>query len=123
LDARGLIEHAKGTLVERERLDEKAAFIDLRRAARSSRRELPDQTGEPVAGLPLPRGPAEPAAAAEHRVPQLDVEMLDADVAAFLEQDPGADGGIGPKLSLLLLGSLTTPPCQPLVRRLPCWNR
>ena len=43
--------------------------------------------------------------------------MLDADVAAFLEQDPGADGGIGHKLSLLLLGFLTTE-VVPLANRL-----
>jgi hypothetical protein len=33
---------------------------------------------------------------------------LDAEVVAFLEREPGADGGIGHRLSLLLLGFLGT---------------
>ncbi len=40
LDSRGLIERAKGALMERERLDEQEAFTHLRRAARSSGRKL-----------------------------------------------------------------------------------
>ena len=39
-------------------------------------------------------------------VPQLDMATLDAEVVAFLEREPGADGGIGHRLSLLLLGFL-----------------
>ena len=35
LDSRGLIERAKGALMERERLDDQEAFTHLRRAARS----------------------------------------------------------------------------------------
>src|SRR5215218_4243379 len=46
LDARILIEWAKGALMERKRLDDQQAFIDLRRAARTSRREPPDGAGE-----------------------------------------------------------------------------
>ena len=41
LDARRVIDQAKDTLVERERLDDQQAFIDLRRAARSSGPRLP----------------------------------------------------------------------------------
>ena len=40
--------------------------------------------------------------------PRLDVATLDAEVVAFLEREPGADGGIGHRLSLLLLGFLGT---------------
>ena len=40
--------------------------------------------------------------------PQLDMATLDAEVVAFLEREPGADGGIGHRLSLLLLGFLGT---------------
>jgi len=36
LESRGLIERAKGALMERERLDDQEAFTHLRRAARSS---------------------------------------------------------------------------------------
>jgi AmiR/NasT family two-component response regulator len=36
LASRGLIERAKGALMERERLDDQEAFSHLRRAARSS---------------------------------------------------------------------------------------
>jgi putative methionine-R-sulfoxide reductase with GAF domain len=59
------------------------------------------------------------AAAAEisGRVAQVDMGALDAEVAAFLERAPGADGGIGQKLSLLLLGFLATE-VVPLVNRL-----
>jgi GAF domain-containing protein len=56
LDSRGLIERAKGALMERERLDEQEAFTHLRRAARSSGRKLSEVAGEVAAGLPLPRG-------------------------------------------------------------------
>jgi hypothetical protein len=42
---------------------------------------------------------------------------LDGDVAAFLEREPGADGGTGHKLNLLLLGFLTTE-VMPLANRL-----
>jgi GAF domain-containing protein len=108
LDARVLIEQAKGALMERERLDGQQAFIDLRRAARSSGRELPEVAGETVAGLALAHGRAEPTEAAEDRAPQLDVGALDGEVAALLEREQGADGGIGHKLSQLLLGFLGT---------------
>jgi GAF domain-containing protein len=39
--------------------------------------------------------------------PRLDMGALDGEAAAFLEREPGADGGIGQKLSLVLLGFLT----------------
>jgi hypothetical protein len=52
-------------------------------------------------------GRVELAVTADGRPPQLDVGALDDDVAAFLEQDPGADG-IGHRLSQLLLGFLAT---------------
>jgi putative methionine-R-sulfoxide reductase with GAF domain len=79
LAARRLIDQSKDILVERERLDDQQAFIDLRQAARSSRHAPPE-------------------------------------VAAFLEQRPGADG-IGHKLSQLLLGFLGTE-VVPLANRL-----
>jgi AmiR/NasT family two-component response regulator len=41
LDSRVLIEQVKSALVDRERLDGQQAFIDLRRAARSSRPKFP----------------------------------------------------------------------------------
>jgi GAF domain-containing protein len=56
LDSRGLIERAKGTLMERERLDDQEAFTHLRRAARSSGRKLSEVAAEVAAGQPLPRG-------------------------------------------------------------------
>jgi GAF domain-containing protein len=61
LDSRGLIERAKGALMERERLDDQEAFTHLRRAARSSRRKLTDVAREVADGQPLPRTrPARP---------------------------------------------------------------
>jgi GAF domain-containing protein len=68
LDSRGLIERAKGALMERERLDEQEAFTHLRRAARSSdgncRRwparsppACPCPADEPSPGRPQPSGP------------------------------------------------------------------
>jgi GAF domain-containing protein len=55
LESRGLIERAKGALMERERLDDQEAFTHLRRAARSSRRKLTDVAREVADGQPLPR--------------------------------------------------------------------
>jgi GAF domain-containing protein len=60
LDSRGLIERAKGALMERERLDDQEAFTHLRRAARSSGRKLSEVAREVAAGKPLPRGRARP---------------------------------------------------------------
>ena len=116
LDTRRVIDKARGALVELERLDDQQAFIDLGRAVRSSRRELPDQAGDAVADLALPNGPVEPAGTADSRTPQLDMGALDAQVAAFLEQQPGADG-FGHKLSQLLLGFLAAE-VVPLANRL-----
>jgi hypothetical protein len=116
LNTRILIEQAKGALMDRERLDDRQAFIELRRAARSSRREPPEVADGKVVSLPLPHGRADPAGAADGRVAQLDMGALDGDVGAFLEQDPGADG-IGRKLSQLLLGFLATE-VVPLAERL-----
>ena len=61
LDSRGVIERAKGALLERERLDDQEAFTHLRRAARSSGRKLTEVPGEAAAGKPLPRGRTRPA--------------------------------------------------------------
>jgi GAF domain-containing protein len=116
LDARILIEQAKGALVDRERLDGQQAFIDLRQAARSSRREPINQAGGKVDSLALPHGRAELARTAHGQAPQLDMGALDGEVAAFLEQKPGADG-VGHKLSQLLLGFLATE-VVPLANRL-----
>ena len=52
----GLIERAKGALMEREHLDDQEAFTHLRRAARSSGRKLSEVAAEVAAGQPLPRG-------------------------------------------------------------------
>ena len=57
--------------------------------------------------------PAEPARVANgngagHGPPRPDMATLDAEVLALLERKPGADGGIGQRLSLLLLGFLGT---------------
>jgi GAF domain-containing protein len=60
LDSRGLIERAKGALMEREHLDDQEAFTHLRRAARSSGRKLSVVAGEVAAGLPLPKGRTRP---------------------------------------------------------------
>jgi putative methionine-R-sulfoxide reductase with GAF domain len=106
LNTRILIEQAKGALMDRERLDDRQAFSDLRRAARSSRREPPKVAGGKVVSLPL-HGRAQPAGAADGRFPKLDMGAVDGEVAAFLEREPGADG-IGHKLSQQLLGFLTT---------------
>jgi GAF domain-containing protein len=61
LASRGLIERAKGALMERERLDDQEAFTHLRRAARSSGRKLTEVAAEVAAGRPLPRGRTLPA--------------------------------------------------------------
>jgi hypothetical protein len=116
LDSRVLIEQVKSALVDRERLDGQQAFIDLRRAARSSRRKPSEMAGGKVAGLSRPHGRPDPAGAADGRVAQLDMGALNGEVAAFLEQAPGADG-IGHKLSQQLLGFLATE-VVPLANRL-----
>jgi len=115
LAARMLIEQAKDTLVDRERLDDQQAFIDLRHAARSSRRDPPDRAVGRVDSLPLPHGRADPARTAHGQAPQLDMGALGGDVAAFLEREPGADG-IGHKLSQLLLDFLATEVVPPANR-------
>jgi hypothetical protein len=118
LEARNLIEQAKSALMDRERLDDQQAFIELRPAARSSRREPPDGAGGKVVSLSRPHGHVEPAGAAVDGdgAHQLDMGALDGDVAAFLEQQPGADG-VGHKLSQQLLGFLATE-VVPLANRL-----
>jgi AmiR/NasT family two-component response regulator len=58
LESRGLIERAKGALMER--LDEQEAFTHLRRAARSLGRKLTDVAREVADGMPLPRGRPRP---------------------------------------------------------------
>ena len=107
LEARSLVEQAKVALMKLERLDDQQAFIDLRRAARSSRPKPTRPERREGRWLALPHGRAEPAGAADGRVPKLDMGALDGEVAAFLEREPGADG-IGHKLSQLLLGFLAT---------------
>jgi putative methionine-R-sulfoxide reductase with GAF domain len=118
LDAGSMLERARVALMELERLDDQQVFIDLRQAARSSRREPPDGAGEPAAGQPRPHGQHGTAGTADGQVPQLDMGTLDGDGdgAAFLERTPGADG-IGHKLSQLLLGFLATE-VVPLANRL-----
>jgi hypothetical protein len=116
LDSRILIEQAKGTLMDRERLDDRQAFIDLQHAARSSRREPPEVANGKVVSLPSPQRGAEPAGSAMDGALPLDMGALDGDVAAFLEREPGADG-IGHRLRQLLLGFLATE-VVPLANRL-----
>jgi GAF domain-containing protein len=116
LDTRVLIEQAKGALVDRERLDDQQAFIDLRHATRSSRHAPPEVVGDTADDLALLTGPVEPAGTADRPARQLDMGAVDAQVAAFLEQQPGTDG-IGHKLSQLLLGFLATE-VVPLANRL-----
>jgi putative methionine-R-sulfoxide reductase with GAF domain len=116
LDTRILIEQAKGALVDRERLDDRQAFIELRRAARSSRWEPPDGAGGNVIGLPRLDGRVEPAGTADGRAPRLDMGALDGEVAAFLEQQPGV-AGVGRELSQQMLGFLATE-VVPLAERL-----
>jgi putative methionine-R-sulfoxide reductase with GAF domain len=116
LAARHVIDQAKDTLVERERLDDQQAFIDLRQAARSSRHEAPEGAGDAVADLALPNGHIEPAGAVADQASQLDVGAVDGEVAAFLERAPGVDG-VGHRLSRLLLGFLAAE-VVPLANRL-----
>jgi putative methionine-R-sulfoxide reductase with GAF domain len=116
LEARNMLERAKVALQELERLDDQQAFIDLQHAARSSRREPPEVANGKVVSLPSPQRGAEPAGAAMDGALPLDMGALDGDVAAFLEQQPGADG-IGRKLSQQLLGFLATE-VVPLANRL-----
>jgi AmiR/NasT family two-component response regulator len=56
LESRGLIERAKGALMERERLNEHEAFTHLRRAARSSGRKLTKVAREVAPRCPCPAG-------------------------------------------------------------------
>src|SRR5215217_568637 len=54
--ARSMLEHARGALMDRERLDDQQAFIDLRRAARSTSHKPPNANGGKVINLPRPHG-------------------------------------------------------------------
>ena len=73
---RGLIERAKGALMERERLDEQEAFTHLRRAARSSGRKLSVVAGEVARACPChadksgPRRPQPSSPSVALRLPQ-----------------------------------------------------
>jgi hypothetical protein len=111
-----MLERARVALMKLERLDDQQAFIDLRRAARSSSRKPPDGDGGKVINLPRPHGEAEPAGTGDGRAPELDMGALDGDVVAVLERQPGADG-MGRKLSQLLLGFVATE-VVPLAQRL-----
>ena len=116
LEARNQLQEAKVALMDRERLDDQQALIDLRRAARSSRRRQPEMADGTVVRLPLPAGQAEPAGKADGQVRRQDIGALDDEVANLLEQDPSG-GWIGRKLSQLLLGFLATE-VVPLANRL-----
>jgi signal transduction protein with GAF and PtsI domain len=79
----------------------------------AARATVKSRLAEQLQAAPDARAPAEPARVAGgngagHGAPRLDMTTLDAEVLAFLEQKPGADGGIGHRLSLLLLGFLGT---------------
>jgi hypothetical protein len=116
LEARSMLERARVALVELERLDDQQAFLDLRRAARATSREPPDGDGRKVVNLPRPHGRDGPTGTTNGRAAELDMGTLDGDVAAFLEQKPGADG-LGRRLSQLLLGFLAAE-VVPLAERL-----
>jgi putative methionine-R-sulfoxide reductase with GAF domain len=116
LEARNMLEQARVALMKLERLDHQQAFIDLRRAARSTSREPPNANGGKVINLPPPHGEAELAGTADGRAPELDTGASDGDVVAVLERTPGADG-MGRKLSQLLLEFLATE-VVPLAERL-----
>jgi hypothetical protein len=107
LEARNVLEQARVALVELERLDDQQAFLDLRRAARSTSHKPSDGDGGKVINLPRPHGRAGPAGTADGRAAELDMGAVDGDVVAVLERAPGADG-MGRKLSQLLLGFLAT---------------
>jgi len=115
LEARNQLQEAKVALMDRERLDDQQALIDLRRAARSSRPKQPEMADGTVVRLPLPAGQAEPAGKADGQV-RRHIGALDDEVANLLEQDPSGDW-IGRKLSQLLLGFLATE-VVPLTNRL-----
>jgi GAF domain-containing protein len=116
LEARSQLQQAKVALMDRERLDDQQALIDLRRAARSSRHRPPEPADGTVVRLPLPAGREEPAGKADGQVPRRHFGAVDDEVAGLLEQDP--DGGwIGRKLSQVLLGFLATE-VVPLTNRL-----
>jgi signal transduction protein with GAF and PtsI domain len=79
----------------------------------AARATVKSRLAEQLQAAPDARAPAEPARVAGgngagHGAPRLDMTTLDAEVLAFLEQKPGADGGIGHRLNLLLLGFLGT---------------
>jgi hypothetical protein len=116
LEARNKLQEVKVALMDRERLDDQQALIDLRRAARSSRRKQPEMADGTVVRLPLPGGRDEPAGKADGQVRRRHFRALDDEVAGLLEQDPGG-GWIGRKLSQLLLGFLATE-VVPLTNRL-----
>jgi GAF domain-containing protein len=115
LEARNQLQETKVALMDRERLDDQQALIDLRRAARSSRRRQPETADGTVVRLPLPAGQDEPAGKADGQVRRY-IGALDEEVANLLEQDPSGDW-IGRKLSQLLLGFLATE-VVPLANRL-----
>jgi GAF domain len=116
LETRNMLDEARAALMKLERLDDQQVFLDLRRAARSSSREPPDENGGKVVNLPRPHGQDGPTGTTNGRAPELDMGALDGDVAAVLEQKPGADG-MGHRLSQLLLGFLATE-VVPLAERL-----
>jgi GAF domain-containing protein len=111
-----LAEQLKVALMDRERLEDQQALIDLRPAARSSRPNQPEMADGTVVRLPLPAGQAEPAGQADGQVRRRHIGALDDEVANLLEQDPSGDW-IGRKLSQLLLGFLATE-VVPLTNRL-----
>ena len=114
LDARSLLERARVALMDRERLEDRQAFLDLRQAARATSRQPPD--GGKVINLPRLPGPDGPTGTTNGRAPELDMGAVDGQVAAALERAPGAEG-MGRKLSQQLLGFLATE-VVPLAERL-----
>ena len=87
--------------------------------AAAARATVKGRPAEQLQAAPDSSAPAEPREADGDGAPRLDMATLDAEVVAFMEREPGADGGIGHRLSLLLLGFLGTE-VVPLADRLAC---
>jgi GAF domain-containing protein len=73
LEHRLLIEQAEGVLIDREGVDAQAAFQWLRRAARSSEREVVDVAREVLGGAPLPSDRLAQARAQRHQATDREV--------------------------------------------------
>ena len=94
----------------------KGRLADQLQVALSSRIQA-EQAREALVERERTGAAGELAVADPDRARQRDIGAIDAQVTAFLEQEPGADGGTGQRLNLLLLGFLLTE-VVPLANRL-----